>query len=239
VSATEVDYTRYQFLHENPAVTRQSWLPPKDEVPELADLRETHTRLLDASAKAQTEAMALTNRREVEEEARRAAEEAKFLNGKRGKTNLPDITVTDDEIVDAQMRAMAARDALQTFVRSAVNEIQQDLAPLLRKGFEEVDAEEDRKRAEAAAALLREADRLKLSTKRLDQWLARADGRSHLGLIAWGDLAVPIPVPVPTLEEMATPQSGEVEEPIEDISNMPTHVNPQDTPPWEVRLTRV
>jgi hypothetical protein len=37
---------------------------------------------------------------------------------------------------------------------------------------------------------------------------------------------------------MAIPRSGEVEEPIEDISNMPTNVNPHDTGyrPWEVNI---
>src|SRR4051812_31840720 len=111
-------YARYRLLFENPALVRRGWLPSADDVPELADLREEHTRLLDARAQASADASALAQQREAEEEARRAAQESEFLG--QAKVELPPITTTDDELVDARVRAQAAQDALQTFVRSAI-----------------------------------------------------------------------------------------------------------------------
>jgi hypothetical protein len=210
------EYVRWQFLYDNPALTRRGWLPPGEDVPKLVDLRNEHDRLLDACDAAAADAAGLARQRAAEEEARRAAQEAEFL-GTPPFDELPTITVTDEELLDARVRAQAAKDAMQTFARSAIAEIKQR-EPEFKAGFEKVFGEAAVKRAEAEA-LLAEADRLELSTRRLNNWLARIDGRSHLGHIAWDDLTAPVPLESRSLAEIAeaaNPQMVEVLPPDED-----------------------
>ena len=43
---TEQQQRRWRFLEDNRALTFPGWLPPADDVPALADLREAHERIL-------------------------------------------------------------------------------------------------------------------------------------------------------------------------------------------------
>src|SRR5436853_4463057 len=102
---------RWEFLFKNPAVSDPGWLPPQDEVPELADLRADHERLLAARTEAGQAAYALRQRRERELEAQRAAREQALLDGKDAR--LPKVTVTEAKLAAAVAGAEAAQDAVQ------------------------------------------------------------------------------------------------------------------------------
>ena len=235
-------YARWRFLYENPALKRPGWLPPAAEVPELADLRAEHERLRVVESGALDDYRALQARRDAEEEARRAAQESEFLG--RGPAELAPITVTDDDIADARVRAEAARDAFQTFVRQTVGQVR-ERAGVLADGLSKIegDAQEMER---AAEALLAEADRLKASTLRLRAWLERVTGKSPLGHIAWTDLPAPVPakpMTVAELHEAAVPAWGSVELVGSDDSaafgtDDPDDLDPDSAAarPWEVAI---
>src|SRR5690348_11990778 len=119
--AEQVTGRRWSYLEDNRALTDAGWLPPAEDCHALADLREAHERVLAASTEAGKAASALSQRREAELEAVRAAEEEALFSGK--EVELPKVTVTKAEIDEARMKAQAARDALQRFVRQAVEHV--------------------------------------------------------------------------------------------------------------------
>jgi hypothetical protein len=217
---------RYRFLEDNPGVVRQGWLPPASEVPELADLRADHDRLLDAVAQTGREVAALNRQRAEEVEVRRAAQERSFLGGE-GTEELPALTVTDGEVAEAMIRAEAAKDALQSFVQIAVARVT-EREPQLVGQLDEVARAAAVKRAEAER-MLAEAQELELSTRKLGNWLARTTGRSALGHFQQRTVS--------DLHAAANPATG-----FEDISGAfgtsgPDDLDP-DGSPWELELAK-
>ena len=180
---------RWEFLFKNPAVVDPGWLPPQDEVPELADLRADHDRLLAARADAGQTAFALRQRREQELEAQRAAREQALLDGEDAR--LPKLTVTEAKLAAAVADAEAAQDALQSFVQRAVMQVVERESDLL-SGLDAITRDADGKRAEAQA-LLDEAARMEAGTKRLRNWLTRVTGESALGLYPYEQMETPGP----------------------------------------------
>lgn len=180
---------RWPFLESSPAVTQAGWLPPAEDAPALADLREAHLRVLAAAAEASAVAGELVRQREAELEAVRAAEEDALLLGKAA--DLPPVTVTDAQIAEARAKAEAARDALQTFAKRAVEEVS-ELEPEIMAALDEARREAAAKR-EQAQALLAEADRLEMTPKRMGFWLARVTGRSALGHYEYALMEAPAP----------------------------------------------
>ena len=233
-------YERWKFLLENPEVKAPGYFPSEEEVPELADLRAEHGRLLRAVAQTNIEAGALRETREQEEENRRAAQEDEFL-GKGPAKKLPPITVTDEQLIDVRIRAEAAQDALQRYMREAVGQVKEREADLLA-GLDAITEAAEAKRVEAQA-LLAQAERMEVGTKRLREWLARASGRSHLGLIAWSSLPAPVPVHQLTWEELHAAQNPQVSDVIPLTSSFgtesPDDLDPDNSAvrPWEVAIT--
>jgi hypothetical protein len=180
---------RWRFLENDPALSSPGWLPTADECPELADLRAAHERLLAANTEALRAAGDLRRKRDAELEAQREAHEQAFL----GKSDdaAPELTVTEDEMAEAQTRAEAARDALQAFAYAAVATICEREPDVLASGAK-ASHEAEAKRAEARA-LLAEADRLEAAPKRMRLWLDRVTGRSHLGLFPFDEVVAPPP----------------------------------------------
>jgi multidrug efflux pump subunit AcrA (membrane-fusion protein) len=200
---------RWEFLFRNPAVADPGWLPPQDEVPELADLRADHERLLAARSEASRAAFALRQRREQEVEAQRAARQQALLDGEAAR--LPKLTVTEAKLAAAVSEAEAAQDALQSFVQRAVAQVVERESDLLT-GLDKITREAEGKRTEAQA-LLDEAERMEAGTKRLRHWLSRATGRSALGLYPYGQMTTPGPdggdLTVRELWEQANPPGFE------------------------------
>lgn len=186
---TEHEVRRWAFLEDSPAVTRVGWLPPAEDAPALADLREAHLRVLAAVAETSAGAGELVRQREADLEAVRAAEEDALLLGKA--VELPPITVTETQIAEARAKAEAARDALQTFARRAVQEVA-EREPEVMAALDEARQQAAAKR-EQAQTLLAEADRLEMTPKRMSFWLARATGRSALGHYEYALMDAPAP----------------------------------------------
>lgn len=239
------EFERWQFLLENPPMTRPDWLPPPEDVPELGHLRAEHLRLLALLDEQEEAYLGVVARRDTEIEARRAAQESSFLGRSKGKP--PELTVTEADLAEAKAKADAARDALQTFAEAAVEEIK-ELVPELLVGLDEIVKQANEKRAEAQA-LEEEAGLLEGGTRRLRNWLARIDGRSVLGHIAWTDLvgsAPPKPMTVAELYSEARPAYGvaELEGPDTDSGSAafgtddPNNLDSDDdeTRTWEVAL---
>jgi len=180
---------RYRVLEEDPALEQPGWLPAAAECSELAYLRADHDRLLDTVAGTLREAGDLRRARNAELEAQRAAHEAAFLG--RATEAVPALTVTQDEVDQATARASAARDALQTFVRTAIEEIREH-EPVLLDQLDAVVREAEAKRVEGER-ILAEAAAMEAGTRRMRSWLGRATGRSPLGQFAYEALAAPDP----------------------------------------------
>src|SRR2546423_7679345 len=198
---------RWRFLEDNRALTFPGWLPPAEDCPALAELREAHERVLAAAAEAWTAAAALGSKREAELEAARAAEEEAMFTGKN--VAVPKVTVTEAEITQARVKAQAARDALQRFVRQAVEEVREREPEIL----EELDGARQQAAAKRAKAqkLLAEADALEQKPKRIQLWLARYNGTSHLGPFPYSETVAP-PPPEPFDMETALASGGSPQE---------------------------
>jgi hypothetical protein len=232
------EYERWQFLFLNPAVVAPCWLPPAAEVPDLADLRAEHERLLAARRDAAEESRALRSQYEAELESRRAAHERAFLG--EADVPVPAMTVNQEALDTAEARAAAAQDALQTFIRSAIRMIN-EREPDLVGGLDKIAADAERKRRKAQT-LLAEADALEASTGKLRLWLDRATGRNHLGHLAWDELDAPRPRQEMTVAELyshTTPAFAVTE--LQDIGGAafgtddPDNLDP-DATPWEARI---
>lgn len=189
---SEQDRRRWAFLEDWPPVVHPGWLPPAEDAPALADLREAHLRILAAAKEASAASVALAKRRETELEAVRAAEEHALLHGEAAKT--AKVTVTDADLAEARTKAEAARDALQTFVKQTISTIC-EREPEVMAALEEARQAAAAKRAEAQA-LLAEAEHLEESPKRMTLWMDRVTGRSHLGQYEYALMPVP-PAPEP------------------------------------------
>jgi hypothetical protein len=176
-------------LEDEPAVSSPGWLPSAEDCPELADVRADHERVLAATTEAILEVGDLHSKRNAELEAIRAAHEQAFFRGTNA--DVPELTVTEDEIAQAGARADAARDALQAFVRQAVATVC-EREPEIVSGLDDARAEAEAKRAKAQE-LLAEADAMEEAPWRLTQWLDRATGRSHLGHFPYEQIEVPPP----------------------------------------------
>ena len=183
------DATRHRILVDNPALKEPGWLPPADEVPELAHLRAEHNRLIDAAAETYSEYSALCRRRDAELEARRAAQERGFLGGER--VPVPEVTISDAALAETAERALVARDALQTFTQTAIEEVR-ERDPSLLIGLDETMRAAQAKRAEAEQ-IMAEADAMEAGTRRLHDWLGRTVGRNVLGHLAYEQLVAPGP----------------------------------------------
>lgn len=205
------DTLRHKFLVENPALKASGWLPPATEVPELAHLRSEHDRLIDAVAETQRAFSQLSQRRSNELEARRAARERAFLGGEPA-TLLSKLTTSDDQVADAAELVLTARDALQAFTRTAIDEVG-SLEPALLAQLDDVVLAAEGKRA-AAAAILAEAERMEASTRKLKDWLSRATGRNPLGHFSFEALPTPGLAAGQgiTVEEMVAPAFGGIED---------------------------
>ena len=185
-------HRRWRFLEDNRALTMPGWLPPAEECPALAEVREGHLRVLAAVADTSRMAGELARRRGAELEAVRAAEEEALFSGKTVKT--PDVTVTEDEIAEARVKAEAARDALQRFARQAVEQVREREGQIV-SALEEQALEAVAKRVEAQR-LLAEADELERTPARIQLWLDRITGASKLGHFPYELMAAP-PKPEP------------------------------------------
>jgi hypothetical protein len=164
--------------------------------------------VLRAAAEASGAAGDLQRKRKAELEAVRSAEEEALFSGK--PTDPPPVTVTEGEIAQAGARAQAARDALQRFVRGAIETIQ-EREPDIVSALEETRREAAAKRAEARA-LHAEADQLEVTPKRLTLWLARINGESKLGHFPYAEMAPPPPPePLDMKAALAGGSSTEVE----------------------------
>jgi DNA primase len=184
---TNQDRRRWRLLEGEPALTRPGWLPPAEDCPALADLREAHERVLAATAEASRAALDLRRQQEAELEAVRSAEEEALFSGKLAE--VPTVTVGDQEVTEAGERAQAARDALQRFVQHAVEQVR-EREPEIVAALDEARTEAATKRAEARR-LQAEADELERTPKRITLWLDRTCGRSHLGHFPYEELAAP------------------------------------------------
>jgi hypothetical protein len=180
-------HRRWPFLEDNLVLTKEDWLPPAEDCPRLSDLREAHLRILTATREANRAAGDLRRKQEAELEAVRAAEEEALFTGKTA--TVPEVTVSDAEIIEAREKAEAARDALQRFARHAVAQIQ-ERAPEIVASLDEARAEAVAKRLEAQA-LLTEADALEATPKRLRRWLDRVTGESKLAHVPYEGMPVP------------------------------------------------
>ncbi|HEX6681087.1 MAG TPA: hypothetical protein VF063_10610 [Gaiellaceae bacterium] len=185
------DSERWAWLYANPAVLDLGWFPPTEEVPELADLRRDHARLLAARAEATQEVFRLKQQREREQEAASEAMTAAYLAGDEPDGKLPKPKVTDDVLAAAERRALAATDALQRFCQNAIKQVA-EREPDLLLGLDKIIDAAKAKRDEAQA-LLDEAARMEASTKKLRNWLGRATGKSALGLFPYEQMATPGP----------------------------------------------
>lgn len=186
---TEQTRRRWALLEDWPALASAGWLPPGEDCPAVADLREAHERVLAAAAQASGAAAELVRLRKDELEAVRAAEEQRLLLGK--DIEVPELTVTDAQIAEARTKAEAARDALQTFARRAIEQAR-DREPEIVGALNEARQEAAAKR-EQAQTLLREADALEVTPMRVSLWLDRITGRSKLGHYPYEDMAAPPP----------------------------------------------
>jgi hypothetical protein len=187
---------RWAFLEDNPAVEQPGWLPPAEECPELADLREQHEHVLATFADARRAVGDLHRRAEAEAAAQTDALKDAILAGKGADTvELPEVTVAEGDVAEAIRRAQVARDALQQFARQAV-ETMRERATTIHAGLDERLREADAKR-EQARKLLAEADRVGAEPKRMRNWIDRATGDSALGLYAYADMPAPLATPVP------------------------------------------
>lgn len=186
---TENQQRRWPFLEDNRALTMEGWLPPAEDCPALADLREAHLRVLAAAAEVSAAAADLERQQKVQLEAVRDAHEQALFSGEPAE--VPDVTVSDQEIIEARERARAGRDALQRFVKQAIEQVF-EAAPEITAALDETRREAAAKRAEATA-LLDAADRLEATPKRVERWLARIDGTSKLGHYPYAQIEVPAP----------------------------------------------
>ena len=185
------DNERWAFLYANPGVLDAGLFPPAEEVPELADLRRDHARLLTARAEATQEVFRLKQECEREQEAASEAMTAAYLAGDHPVGKLPKPKVTSDDVAAAERRAVAATDAVQAFIRNAITQLA-EREPDLLLGLDKIIEAAKAKRAEAQA-LLDEAARMEASTKKLRNWLGRATGKSALGLFPYEQMATPGP----------------------------------------------
>lgn len=183
------------------------WLPPEEDCPELADLREQHERLLAACDEALAELGEATRAVEQARGQRADALRDAFLSGSGPES----VTLAEpDESALAEARSVydAATAALEAFVASAQAQIE-ERGPQIRDGINGRLREADAKRAEARK-LLEEANRLEAEPRRLLNWLDRyttvtdtfsGEQRkaSVLGPIAYETLGLPERLPAPEL----------------------------------------
>jgi hypothetical protein len=194
---------RWRLLEDEPALVSPEWLPPAEECEQLADLRAEHERLLAVNNEAQDAVADLYHERNTQLEAQRAAQEQAFLTG--AHVDVPELTVTGDELAEAGARAEAARDALQAFVGRAVETIRErepEIVDVLTDVLQQAEAKRAR-----AQELLAEADAMEAKPWRLSRWLDRVAGRSALGHVPYSELAAP-PPPEPLDMEAALAGGG-------------------------------
>jgi len=169
------------------------WLPPPEDCEPLADLRAEHVRLLASVREARAELSGLRQEQDAANAERAAALHNAYLNGPSAA--LPAAVVVDTS--EANERYDAACEALEAFINDAQLQIA-ERAPQIRAALRDRSLAADEKRAEARR-LLAEADRLAAEPITLDGWLARYDGRYHLGPIAYGVLDQAMPVEAPEM----------------------------------------
>jgi hypothetical protein len=185
-----------RVLVASPAFLDRGWLPPETDCVELADLRASHERVLDACTDALRQ---LSEAKRVVESAGAARTDAlrdAILAGRSpASVDLPEPDET--AVADALRVYNAASEALESFVTTAQEQIAAR-APEVRNGLGALLRNAHAKRAEARR-LLDEADRLEAEPKRLSHWLDRYTGHSVLGPIAYESLPAPTRVPAPPL----------------------------------------
>jgi hypothetical protein len=183
-----------RLMVASPAYLDVDWLPPEDVSDLLRDLRSEHVRLVGAMRQALVALGEAQQRVAAAEEGQMDAKRNAFLNGTTA-TKMPEIPRA--ELRDAQQTYQAATEALEEFVHGALREIQ-ERAPRIRVSLRVLSLQAEAKRAEARR-LLEEAEMLAARPKRLDNWLARYDGRSVLGPMQWTVLGDVTPEPRPQL----------------------------------------
>lgn len=181
------------------------WLPPPEECEQFADLREQHLRLLDAVKSTLAKLSAARERVDGTQAQRQAAMREAFLTGTAAELPPP----PDVDLSEERAEYEAACEALEQFVQRAQAQIAAR-APQVRAKLRERSLAAEEKRAEARR-LLEEADGLASRPRALLYYLDRYTGRSALGPIAYYQLGVPLPEPVPELfQQVARLAPGEV-----------------------------
>jgi hypothetical protein len=183
------------------------WLPPNDECPELAGLREEHERLLRVMSEklsALNDLMRAVD--DVEKQRFDAVRDAILAGDKEADVEFD--VPSADEITRARNDYDAATEALDVWVRGTLRTIA-NAAQAVESRLAERLAAAEAKRAEAVR-LLEDATQLAARPMRLQAWFDRyvdvtdpSSGEtrkvSALGPIAFDALAVPLKTPIPDL----------------------------------------
>jgi hypothetical protein len=180
----------------SPAFLDPGWLPPEGECPELADLRQEHTRLLKACADALDQVAEARQDLEQAKLARQSILRKAIASGERPEQIKP-VRVQTSKLHEATQMFEAASDVLEEFVANAQKQIR-ERAPQIHASLAEHFVKADEKRKEAGR-LLAEADRLEAAPKRMTNWLDRYTGQNVLGPIAFESMGMPMREPVPQM----------------------------------------
>jgi hypothetical protein len=188
----------WHLFENNPALRREDWLPDESPWSELAELRETHVRLLAERERKFKAVLDLRHEFEREDEEKKSALTAAYLDGGDAET----VAVTPDEdrvtlIREATEHAEATSDAVGEFLGQAVEILAEKRAEWER------DLDEHRRIAvekkTEALRLAAEAEAEAHKFDRLRVWLSRADARDSGFHHAWGLLETPTPTKQPPL----------------------------------------
>jgi len=185
------------YFSRNPALRNAEWFPPEDTWPELAHLRKEHQWLL-AVVQAESQSLReIREQHEVEDAARSVALKAQFLtNGAEpGEDERQTEEYRHSDLADAQLRLEAAYDALVTFLKEAVAEVEHrapEWYELLERRREQAQAN-----VEEARRLIAQAERVVLEAERVRGWLDRFTGKSALGHIPFAEMGSSAPTSDP------------------------------------------
>jgi hypothetical protein len=167
---------------DEPAFSREDWLPERAEWPELAELRERHVALLRTRQALAHERADLRRRFEAEDEARKTALQDAYAAGEQAPTLPEKGTATEEREAARQEindRLASANAAFKEFIDEAVETIR-ERAPDWMADLDTKAAAAESKRQEAAR-LLAEAEAAESQFSSLRRWVERT-ARDRTGM---------------------------------------------------------